>query len=325
VAAADVDTLANAFKQFQTGEAYKGELKAFISTFQSQLDFQVKLRTDVGMSKDAIAAFIRNETQKLDFAKKELERITSTGKKAATDTKKPGPDMGGDDLKELFENEKRMRRAMLSWKMDLMMEEEQARIASAERERQRTQESVQIMQAVYQELANGIRGAFEGSDTSAKGVLKSVLNIAITTVEGLLIAAAAAGKAWGVITFGVSLVKDIALITAGVATLEGARAIVNRFHNGGTVAKAAGDFSSQPASREFPIMVRGGETVRTEGQERDLQNRSGNRGGNVININFNSPVSDAQFTVNSLKRALRETGITIDKLAVNQRSRVVLA
>lgn len=183
-----------------------------------------------------------------------------------------------------------------------------------------TDAAAQIMMLAYQGIAQGIQGAFRNSEGGLKGALKTTLNIVITAVEGLITAAAAAGAAFSILTFGTSTFKDAALLIAAISSLELARGIVNRFHQGGTV----GDFSQQPASREFPVMVRGGETVRTEGQERDLQNRKSGSGG-VVNINFNSPVSDSQFVVNSIKKALRETGLTIDKLAVNNRSKIVLA
>lgn len=55
------------------------------------------------------------------------------------------------------------------------------------------------------------------------------------------------------------------------------------FHTGGTVPKAhSGAYVNAPASREFPILVRGGETIRTESQEANVQR--GMKGGGGVNI-----------------------------------------
>ena len=91
-----------------------------------------------------------------------------------------------------------------------------------------------------------------------------------------------------------------------------------RFHQGGTVG--GGLFLDAPPHREIPVLARGGETFRTEAQEAAL----GGGGGAIVNINFNSPVSDVQFVTRSIQKALRETGLPVEKLFVNRRSKISL-
>ncbi len=81
------------------------------------------------------------------------------------------------------------------------------------------------------------------------------------------------------------------------------------FHTGGTVTESGG-------KKEFPILVKSGETVRTEQQEANL------RGG--VTINFNSPVSDVKFVTNSIKKIMRDSGLGIDKVFVNNRNKLSL-
>lgn len=65
-----------------------------------------------------------------------------------------------------------------------------------------------------------------------------------------------------------------------IPMLGSALKILALFHEGGIVPKAhTGMFINAPASQEFPIMVRGGETVRTERQEARLQNGMSGAGG----------------------------------------------
>lgn len=95
------------------------------------------------------------------------------------------------------------------------------------------------------------------------------------------------------------------------------------FHSGGTVPRAhSGMYINAPSNREFPIIVRGGETVRTEAQESALRGRSA---GGSITINFNVPVSEPQYAVSLIKKAIRETGLSADKLLVNNKYQTVIA
>ena len=118
-----------------------------------------------------------------------------------------------------------------------------------------------------------------------------------------------------VFQFGVSLIKDIALIAGGFALLEQARGIVNRsFHTGGTA------FVNAPANREVPIMVRGQETIRVTTPEQERRSS----GGGIV-INFNSPVSDVQFVKNSIIKVLQDTGLSVDKAFSNNKNKLSFA
>jgi hypothetical protein len=166
--------------------------------------------------------------------------------------------------------------------------------------------------AVSFQIGNDVYAAFQRAFDGANSLFEIFMaNVAASLAE--LAAKEAAG----------GILKGVMNIIA-----PGSGSIIDAlgFHQGGSVPKAhSGAYINAPASREFPIMVRGGETVRTEGQERDLGNAKSKGGGNTVIVNFNSPVTDSQFVVNGIKKALRETGLTIDKLAVNNRSKVVLA
>lgn len=77
-------------------------------------------------------------------------------------------------------------------------------------------------------------------------------------------------------------------------------------------------FFDAPTSKNFPIVVRGGETfeVRTETQR--------SSSGINLTININSPIPGGTWVVQSIKKALRDTGVSVDKLLVNNRSGVAL-
>lgn len=177
-----------------------------------------------------------------------------------------------------------------------------------------------VVSAAGMEMARSMRDAFEGSESALKSVLRATLNAIISAVEAQLIAAKASSIAQGIISGGFTAFRDIPALIAGTAALEAARLAVNKMHNGGTV----GNFQSQPAGREFPILVRGGETVRTEGQERDLQNRIGGSGMNVT-ININGDGLSPRAVQMAVIAGMRQTGQTVDKYFVNQRSGISLS
>lgn len=112
--------------------------------------------------------------------------------------------------------------------------------------------------------------------------------------------------------------------TGSIFTMLGAML----FHQGGTVPKAHnGMFVNAPASKEFPIIVRGGETIRTESQERSIQHRlrGGNGGGtNIYHFHFNAPVTDEQFVMNAVMKTLRKAGRPIDEVYVDSSSTLAL-
>jgi len=97
------------------------------------------------------------------------------------------------------------------------------------------------------------------------------------------------------------------------------------FHSGGTVPRAHdGALVNASPSSEFLVMVRGGETIRTEDQERSLQRGS----GSTILVNqtfYGSSPSMARLVVDALKEAVRQTNMPVDQLVVNKRSNIVLA
>lgn len=167
--------------------------------------------------------------------------------------------------------------------------------------------------AVSYQVGNEMYDAFERSFKGANSLFEIFMaNVAASIAE---LAAKEAAK---------TIVKSVAnLIVPGSGDLI--NAVFGSFHNGGTVPKAHnGAYINAPASREFPIIVRGGETVRTEGQERDLQNgRAGRSVSVTVNVNGNGLVPrDVQQAVIA---GMRESGLTVDKYFVNNRSKVVLA
>lgn len=94
------------------------------------------------------------------------------------------------------------------------------------------------------------------------------------------------------------------------------------FHEGGVVPKAHdGAYINASPSREFPILVRGGETVRTEAQEAALQTR----GGVTFNVNVYGPVASEQAFKELVERGMRKLGVTdVSKYFRNSRSNLVL-
>ena len=88
------------------------------------------------------------------------------------------------------------------------------------------------------------------------------------------------------------------------------------FHEGGSF------FVNAPPNVQVPILVRGGErgVIQTEKQQAD----AGTGRGATIHINFNTPVPHSQWVVDSIKKALRDTGLTADKLLVNNRRKTLV-
>lgn len=88
------------------------------------------------------------------------------------------------------------------------------------------------------------------------------------------------------------------------------------FHTGG-----AGYFNAPPSQEAF-VKIRGQEKIDVYTPEQ-RDNLNGGRGINLV-INFNAPVSDAQFVTNSIKKVLKETGLPIDQAFVNKTNSFVL-
>ena len=98
------------------------------------------------------------------------------------------------------------------------------------------------------------------------------------------------------------------------------------FHGGGTVLQRAhsGAYIDAPPSREFPILVRGGETIRTEAQEREIQRAVGSQGGVSITVNVQNLASKQAFK-DVVQQGMRELGITdVTEYFKNNRSNLVL-
>lgn len=101
------------------------------------------------------------------------------------------------------------------------------------------QDDMSVMIGLYEGLAEAGTDAFQGMGAALmgeadamKGVLKNLLNIVITYVEGLILASAAAASGKAVTSFGLSLITDAPLLAAAFAGLEIARGVVNSFEVG---------------------------------------------------------------------------------------------
>ncbi|MHB1050993.1 MAG: hypothetical protein ACYC09_13010 [Bacteroidota bacterium] len=95
------------------------------------------------------------------------------------------------------------------------------------------------------------------------------------------------------------------------------------FHDGGTVPKAHnGMFIDAPPSREFPILVRGGETIRTEEQEASLRKSS----GITVIVNNYGPIATTQAFKEIVEKGMREIGVTdVAQYFKNSRSNLSIA
>jgi len=117
------------------------------------------------------------------------------------------------------------------------------------------------------------------------------------------------------------------VILAGIAAAMGAAQIAiiasqkpPSYHYGGIVPGSPND--------EYLALVRGGETIRTEAQERLIQqaityNQDYSNKATIV-INFNAPTSDEVFVQNAVMKSLRKSGLTIDKLFVNRKNKFVI-
>lgn len=90
------------------------------------------------------------------------------------------------------------------------------------------------------------------------------------------------------------------------------------FHQGGVVPKAHhGLFIDAPPTKEFPILVRGGETIRTERQEAELQQRL-NAGSVFIDLKWTVNAFDAQSVERYLRRPqIRSAFLEMIKSGIN--------
>jgi hypothetical protein len=138
-------------------------------------------------------------------------------------------------------------------------------------------------------------------------------------VQGLILAAAAASQAKGILTFFASFATDIPTLIAATAALQLTRAFVaSTFHQGGMVGPMGTRMPLGPDER--PIIVKVGETVRTREQESRL------RGGGVnIHLNFSGVVGDHRVIKDMVERGLRETGLPVGSYFTDTSSNIKLA
>ena len=99
------------------------------------------------------------------------------------------------------------------------------------------------------------------------------------------------------------------VVTGGIGSL-----FSSIFHQGGVVPKAHdGAYINAPANKEFPILVRGGETVRTEKQEAALDNNN----GATVHVHINAPGTTEDMVRKAVIEGLRRTGLKVDKYLVD--------
>ena len=243
-----------------------------------------------------------------------LDQGIAAMKDAKAMAKKLNEQKADEDWKIFWDNEKKKLKAT----DDILAAKDAAYERYFQLEQNRLAMYQQTAFTIFQQVGAALGNSLAGQDATARQILRSIANMFITMAEAAMFAATAMANAKGIATFWASMIADGPGLFAGFAALETARAVINSFHQGGTV----GDFTDQPASKEFPIMVRGGETVRTEGQERDLINSKGSK-GTTVNININGKGLIPRDIQKAVQMGMRQTGLTVDKYFVNQRSKVV--
>jgi len=170
-------------------------------------------------------------------------------------------------------------------------------------------------------IRSGFEAAFSGAEGAGTDAIKSLGNAAINLAELYLNVAMAQAFAKGVPTFGTTLAGDFALVAAGTAALEAARAMINRFHEGGTMGSFGQRIPLQ--SDERPAILRVGETV--------LPTRSGESGGygstTIFSptVNIMAPGTTKEMVVDALRQFARELGVTtIGNVSFNQRTSLAI-
>jgi hypothetical protein len=160
-------------------------------------------------------------------------------------------------------------------------------------------------------LQEGFAAAFSGVAGAGKSFMKSLLGGFITMIEGMVVAAESAALAKAVVSWGTTLLSDLPMLAAAFAGLEGARAIVNRMHTGGTA------YIDAPPNQEVPILLRGQETVRVTTPEQE------GRGSGGLIININGPLTSKEAFKKIVQEGMRELGVTdVSDYFVNNRNLV---
>jgi hypothetical protein len=114
-------------------------------------------------------------------------------------------------------------------------------------------------------VARNFYDYFQGNIQGVTGLFKSFVQTVISEVEGLIATLAAKAVFAQLLSFIFPAIGFAGFFNQMMGGLK-------IFHAGGVVRKAhAGLYMDAPASQEFPIIVRGGETIRTEGQEASVR------------------------------------------------------
>ena len=282
-------------------EGYKKQLEALVPGSRQYMDVQMQLMTLEKQISDA-----------RDLAVIQFERGNIK--------------MGFVTTRTLDEMAKAWKKYYAAIKLEGVKEVEFARGLTEEmqEELQRRMEIItSVMYGTATALADTFTAMFQNQEAIGKKFLKSIALMVIDLVQTLLLAASVAALAKGVLTFGFSALTDAPLIAAATIGLQLLRAfIAEKFHEGGIVPRRGGAlYMDASPNEDIPILVRGGETIRTEEQEAALQ--SG--GGSTVNIYVNGPVATPQAFKEIIERGMRELGVTdVSKYFRNTRNNLVL-
>jgi len=167
----------------------------------------------------------------------------------------------------------------------------------------RTIEAVQVLQGAF---SVGFEAMLQGGRDAFKVFIKAILTGFIDMVQGMLYATFAAMWMKGVLTWGATLAADIAALVAATAALQLARAVVATMHTGGTA------YIDAPESKEVPIMVRGGETVRVTTPEQERERTEARPAAINITINNHSSMTALDGIKKAVQEGLRKTGLTAE-------------
>jgi hypothetical protein len=164
-------------------------------------------------------------------------------------------------------------------------------------------------------LSGGIDALSSGIEQGMCGAFESVFGEANSLLEQFVEAVLASIARIAAQQLAIAGIAGILSAIPGLGSFGVfASALGSIFHEGGTVPRAhSGMYVNANPNREFPIMVRGGETIRTEAQEREL--RSMMRGGGPsITLNIGTAIGGRQFVRDALSELRRQTGLSIDTL-----------
>jgi len=145
----------------------------------------------------------------------------------------------------------------------------------------------------------GFQAAFSGAAGAGRTFLKSLADGFINMIEAMIIAAEAAALAKGIVSWGVTLIADLPMISLAFGILEGARAIIGQLHEGGSI------FYNAPPTQEAYVKVRGQETINVQTPE-----QRGSSGGVTIIVNNYGAISDEECFKRIVESGMRKAGVT---------------